>query len=281
MTTLQQHPLSAAFPSMSADDFQALKDDIENNGQREPVIVHEGMVLDGWHRYRACIELGIKPQQFTFSATDDPVAFVISHNLHRRHLTASQRAAAVVACNSWLPTGRPKGTSSSPVAQQSEKREPSSPFSKTTAQLAKSAQVSDKTIKDAKAAHRAGLTDAVKSGAMTAKEAASVARGTPAPAPKPAAPVAPPASFAPADEGPSAAEVAAAERDAAEEIAALRKIALADDKVAAAIDEAKKLRALNRVLQERNNEFMNKNSELIRMVKSLQKKLARFEKEAA
>lgn len=160
-----QHPLSAAFPAMGSDDFQALKADIQANGQREPIIVHEGMVLDGWHRYSACVELGIKPQQFSFDASADPVAFVLSNNLHRRHLTGSQRAAAVVACSEWAPASRPK------------KGEPGSSFSTNDA-LAKAANVSDRTIKDAKAAHKAGLTDMVKEGALTVKEAAQVARGT-------------------------------------------------------------------------------------------------------
>lgn len=159
-----QHPLSAAFPAMSADDFAALVADIKANGQREPVMLHEGMVLDGWHRYSACVQLGIKPLHFTFPADKDPIAFVLSHNLHRRHLTPSQRAAAVVACSEWAPRGR------------QIKREPVPHL--TTQQLAQAAHVSDKTIKDAKAAHRAGLTDAVKAGALTAKEAAKVARGT-------------------------------------------------------------------------------------------------------
>jgi hypothetical protein len=164
---LTQHPLSAAFPAMSAEDFQALKDDIEVNGQREPVMIFEGMVLDGWHRYRACTELGLKPQQFTFG-DDDPVAFVKSQNLHRRHLTASQRAAAVVACSAWAPTHRPK------------KDAPGAPFS-TKAELAKEAHVSERTIAQAKVAHKAGLTDAVKEGALTVKEAAKIASGQPAP----------------------------------------------------------------------------------------------------
>lgn len=165
---LKQHPLSAAFPAMNADDFAALMEDIKANGQREPVMVHEGMVLDGWHRYQACVQLGIKPQQFTFSGAD-PVAFVLSQNLHRRHLTPSQRAAAVVACSEWAPAHRPKkGGTSSPL---------------TTEKLAQVAHVSDKTIKDAKAAHKAGLTDAVQAGAMTVKEAAKVARGKTDPKP--------------------------------------------------------------------------------------------------
>lgn len=168
---LKQHPLSAAFPAMSGDDFAALVEDIKANGQREPVMVHEGMVLDGWHRYQACTQLGIKPQQFTFPADKDPVAFVLSHNLHRRHLTPSQRAAAVVACSEWAPAHRPK------------KQEPGSTFSKND-DLAKAAGVTPRTITDAKVAHKAGLTEAVKEGALTVKEAAKVARGKTEAAPK-------------------------------------------------------------------------------------------------
>lgn len=167
MTELKQHPLSAAFPAMSADDFAALVEDIKANGQREPIMLYEGMVLDGWHRYRACVQLGIKPQQFTFSGMD-PVGFVLSHNLHRRHLTPSQRAAAVVACSEWAPAHRPK------------KAETISAFSRDK-DMAKAAGTSDRTIRDAKVAHKAGLTDAVKSGALTAHEAAQVARGKPEP----------------------------------------------------------------------------------------------------
>jgi FtsZ-binding cell division protein ZapB len=166
---LKQHPLSAAFPAMSADDFASLVEDIKVSGQREPIMVFEGMVLDGWHRYQACLQLDFKPQQFTFSG-DDPVAFVLSHNLHRRHLTASQRAQAVVACSAWAPRGRK--TNGEPVPHL------------TTAQMAQAAQVSDKTIKAAKTAQKAGLGDAVKAGALTVKEAAQVARGK-AETPKP------------------------------------------------------------------------------------------------
>jgi hypothetical protein len=161
---LKQHPLSSAFPAMSADDFAALVEDIKANGQREPVMLQDGMVLDGWHRYRACLQIGIEPQKFTFGGTD-PVSFVLSHNLHRRHLTPSQRAAAVVACTEWAPKGRPG------------KAETVSGFREKD--LAKTAGTSDRTIRDAKAAHKAGLGEAVKEGALTANEAAKVARGKP------------------------------------------------------------------------------------------------------
>jgi hypothetical protein len=270
---LIQHPLSAAFPSMSDADFQALKDNIETQGQREPITILDGEVLDGWNRYRALTELGMPVEKFTFGG-GDPVEFVESMNLHRRHMSASQRAACVVALRAWTPPHRPnKGVSTSPLI-------------KTNAQLAAEAGTSIKTIKHAKAAEKAGLGGAVKEGAMTAEQGANIARGKPSkPEKKPEAPaqkLAPrdkPAA-APADDGPSANEIAASQREAAEELEALRKIALSDDKVAAALAEAKQLRAMNRVLTERNNGLMNEKVELVRMIKSMQRKLDKLEQPA-
>lgn len=171
---LNQHPLSAAFPGMTEDEFEQLTVDIEANGQREPIIVHEGLVLDGWHRYRACAALGIEAKRFTFAADGDPVSFVLSQNLHRRHLTASQRAIAVVACKEWAPAGRAKPETISGLQRDS--------------QMAKEAGTSDRTIRDAKVAHKAGLTEMVAEGALTANEAAQVARGAAKPRGKPPEP---------------------------------------------------------------------------------------------
>lgn len=170
---LKQHPLSSAFPAMNADDFAALVDDIKANGQREPVTIHEGMVLDGWHRYQACLQIGINPQQFNFDKDKDPVAFVLSENLHRRHLTPSQRAAAVVACSEYGGQGRPKKTGN--VACLSERPK--------LAELAKAAQVAPRLIQDAAVAKKAGLLDEVKDGTISASKAAEIARGKPEPKP--------------------------------------------------------------------------------------------------
>lgn len=176
---LKQHPLSAAFPAMSDEEFAALCDDIEDHGQREPIVIHEDMVLDGWHRYSACLELGRTPQTVPFG-DDDPVKYVLSRNLHRRHLTASQRAMAVISCNQWAPANRPKN-----------KQAPGASLLKTNKDLAQEAGTGVRTVVDAKTALKAGIGDAVTQGVMTAKQAAQVVRGTPEKAPG-ASPAKPP-----------------------------------------------------------------------------------------
>jgi N6-adenosine-specific RNA methylase IME4/ParB-like chromosome segregation protein Spo0J len=85
------HPLADIFPLMEGDEFRDLVASIEKYGLREAVTVHEGMILDGRNRARACEKAGREPF-YTLYRGDDPVAFVLDKNLHRRHLNESQRA---------------------------------------------------------------------------------------------------------------------------------------------------------------------------------------------
>lgn len=85
------HPASMIFPMMSEDESDGLTEDIRANGLLEPIVLHEGMILDGRNRLTCCRLAGVEPT-FTQFKGDDPVAFVLSHNLHRRHLTPSQKS---------------------------------------------------------------------------------------------------------------------------------------------------------------------------------------------
>mgnify|MGYP001347518671 CR=1 FL=1 len=86
------HPAANIFPTMSAEAFAELKADIDKHGQRDPIVYYRGLLLDGRHRERACRELGIRPSECELDESEDPLVFVMSTNLHRRHLDASQRA---------------------------------------------------------------------------------------------------------------------------------------------------------------------------------------------
>jgi hypothetical protein len=71
--------------------FKALIEDIKVNRQYEPVLLYEGKILDGRNRYNACQHLGKDVLTRDYTGTD-PIGFVLSVNLHRRHLNTSQRA---------------------------------------------------------------------------------------------------------------------------------------------------------------------------------------------
>ena len=173
----KQHPLSAAFPSMQADEYQSLVDSIESIGVQNPITLFEGMVIDGWHRYQAANQVNIDCPTVELGNVD-PQAFVVAQNKARRNLTASQRAIAVTTVYEWHSVGKPSNWT--PVANKP----------KSAQELADIAGVSIGTIKHTKTAQKAGFTEAVKAGAITVKEAAKIATGTIA-TPKPVPEIAP------------------------------------------------------------------------------------------
>jgi len=83
------HPAAAIFPMMEGKSLEDFKADIEEYGVREPAEVLNGKLIDGRNRYVVCLELGIKCPTVDVTV-DDPVAYVLSKNLHRRHMTPSQ-----------------------------------------------------------------------------------------------------------------------------------------------------------------------------------------------
>lgn len=108
--TYELHPLCTLFPRMSGTEFDSLCADIKANGLREPITLHDNMILDGGNRYRACIASGVDPVFESFDG-GNLVSFVLSANLHRRHMTAGQQAAIVASAQDWAkaqPARRPE-----------------------------------------------------------------------------------------------------------------------------------------------------------------------------
>jgi DNA modification methylase len=93
---LKNHPAADAWPMMDDGRFAELRADIEANGQREPITLCDGMILDGRNRYRACVELGYALQFRKFDG--DPWAFAWSLNGARRDLEATVRALIFKRC---------------------------------------------------------------------------------------------------------------------------------------------------------------------------------------
>jgi hypothetical protein len=88
------HPAALAMPQMSADDYNALREDIARNGQLLPIELLDGQVIDGRHRQMACEELGIQPECVEIELDGHtPASYVWSLNRCRRHMTTAQKVA--------------------------------------------------------------------------------------------------------------------------------------------------------------------------------------------
>ena len=87
------HPYAELFPPMTLAEFERLCDDIQQNGLLEEIVLHEGKVLEGRSRYWACLARGVAERFRPYAGEcGSPLAFVVARNLHRRHLSESQRA---------------------------------------------------------------------------------------------------------------------------------------------------------------------------------------------
>lgn len=165
MKQLKFHPVSEIFPSMPPAEFDALVADITANGLREPIHIMGDSVVDGRHRYRACLQAGVEPQFVVVPDGTDLNALVISLNLRRRHLDESQRAM-VAARLANLPLGSNQHAQICAPSQDS---------------AAEMLNVSRRTVQHARAVleHGApGLATAVDSGVIAVSSAAALSRLT-------------------------------------------------------------------------------------------------------
>ncbi|MCA8922438.1 MAG: hypothetical protein KDD82_11550 [Planctomycetes bacterium] len=95
MPQLEAHEIATLFPTMSTVDLDHLRASLGDQGLLEEILLFEGKILDGRHRYATCLELGVEPRFREFEGTaQDAFAYSVALNLSRRHLTTVQRAAA-------------------------------------------------------------------------------------------------------------------------------------------------------------------------------------------
>lgn len=97
MTTWPAHPAAELFLLLPDAELAELADDIRTRGLNEPVWLYDDpdrgtVLLDGRNRVRACEIAGVpvRTQQYR---GDDPIGFVISENVRRRHLDAWDKAS--------------------------------------------------------------------------------------------------------------------------------------------------------------------------------------------
>jgi hypothetical protein len=163
---LAPHPLAELFPPLTEPDLAALTTDIKAQGLREPIWLYEGQILDGRNRYRACQQLGIACPTRTYTG-DDPLGFVVSANLYRRHLNESQRAMVAAKLANMRQGAR---TDVQPPANLPEV---------STAQAAETLNISERLVRHAKQVQAEGepeLIQAVEAGHLAVTAAVQLAK---------------------------------------------------------------------------------------------------------
>ena len=104
------HPAADLFPRMSSRELDELAADIAEHGLQEPVVWFNGQLLDGRNRIAAIERIPdqqlrkelqarvAEPQNGKIlTGSIDPHAYVVSANLHRRHLTRAQKEDTIAA----------------------------------------------------------------------------------------------------------------------------------------------------------------------------------------
>lgn len=174
------HPISELLPSMSDAELSNLTSDVKEHGLHHPIVVYEGQILDGRHRFKACAASGVAPMFIEFNGDDaGAVALVTSANLARRQLTKSQLALAGAKLKAWHAVrakerqlaGLKKGAA--PVVADSPEREEG----RARDQAARAVGVGGKLIDQAESVMRKAAPEVmalVETGAMAINEAVKV-----------------------------------------------------------------------------------------------------------
>lgn len=111
MKEFTRHPDCALFAQfdMTEAELTELATDIKEHGLKQPIIVHNGQIIDGWNRYLACQQAGVKPIWIDYDGLYEVWTYVKAVNLMRRHMTPEQRAL-IVLLKEQQTRGVPRGT---------------------------------------------------------------------------------------------------------------------------------------------------------------------------
>jgi phage N-6-adenine-methyltransferase len=180
-SVLQVHPVAEMFPLIEGDDYQSLVEDVKRHGVREPVWLHpDGSIIDGRNRARAAADAGAHLPTRTWDGTGSLVGFVLSLNLHRRHLSSSQKAILALSVEPMLAAEAKSrmraGTKGDPTQGFGEG---SRHDNEAAQQAAKMVGTNRQYVADAKriAEERPDLIEQVREGAISIPEAVRQTKG--------------------------------------------------------------------------------------------------------
>jgi len=176
---LEAHEYAKLFPLATSCELDEMSLDIKKRGLLNPIIMLDGLILDGRNRYDACRLAGVAPSFTQYTGTD-PLGDVLSWNLHRRNLSVGQRAAVALELKPLYEKlaserqkqaeGKPRGEKSvvANLPEQSRSRD----------QAAAAVGISGRTVQDAETIRRESpeTFEKVKAGEITVNAAKAIIR---------------------------------------------------------------------------------------------------------
>ena len=162
-------PLVFIFPPMGPAEFAALVAAIRERGLWDPIVVWRDQIIDGRHRYLACIKAGVEPRYVHLPDDTDPREYVLDKNLDRRDMSVSQRAVSACKVLSRSGPGRPRREDGDNLERPYTQREAAQRFRVSRSEL----NVAIKIMSEGSGAHPA-VRRAVEQGRITLNDARAV-----------------------------------------------------------------------------------------------------------
>jgi len=119
---LKRHPLSAEYPDLGGRAREGFDQNLKKHGlvgQRK-IMLHDGMVIDGWQLQLGCIKADIKPNYEILKLPQGMTLeeYVGTVNDHRRHETQEQAIKRAEERRQRVATAHASGMSQRAIAEQ-------------------------------------------------------------------------------------------------------------------------------------------------------------------
>ena len=200
MSRYPVHPVAELFPLLEGDELTEMAESIGRHGLLHPIVLHEGRIVDGRNRLRACELAHVEPSFTEWTGKGDPGDWIVATNLQRRHLNPSQRALIALELKKVYETQAqermlagtalaPSEASAAPDSETNTVGDPAPPAEdsrvelrfkgKASEQAARATGVSARTIERAEqlvATAVPELVDAVRAGEASVNAAVEVAK---------------------------------------------------------------------------------------------------------
>ena len=166
----------AYVPPLAEAEFLQLTDNLLADGCRDPLVVWDGILIDGHNRFEICSRLGLHFDvvEKDFADRDAALDWMDAHQLGRRNLSPDARKLLLGRRYNRLKK-TPGGTGANQHTEQTGQNEPSA--TGTAAKLAAEHGVSEATVKRAgKFAERVEADDELKAAVSSGRPVASLVR---------------------------------------------------------------------------------------------------------